>query len=303
MSAWLRHHAHSLAATIRRLLRTPATTLLSVLAIGVALALPLGAWVLVDGAQRLGPRLPGEPQLSVFLAADATGEDAARVAAALAKAPSVRRHRIVSKETALAELQRVEGMREILATLGSNPLPDAVVAELASSDPESGRSLAAQLRQLPKVEIVQFDALWIRRLDGLLRLGVAATAVLAVLLGVGMVAIMFSTIRQQVLTQQAEVEVSRLIGATDAFIRRPFVYQGAVLGVAGGLTALAIVAGTLHYLNGEVGRLAATYGSDFRLSVPPAADLGALLALAGVLGWAGAFISVSEHLRRLRRPS
>jgi cell division transport system permease protein len=303
MRAWLRQHRQSLTATIRRLVRTPAATALSVLAIGVALALPLGAWVLVESAQRLAGQLPGEPQLSVFFASDATREDVARVAAALTKAPGVRGHRFVPKEDALAELQRAEGMREILATLGANPLPDAVVAELAPGDPDSGQRIAAQLRQLPKVELVQLDALWIQRLEALLRLGTVVTAVLAILLGVGMVAIMFNTIRQQVLTQQAEVEVSRLIGATDAFIRRPFVYQGAVLGLAGGLTALAIVAASLYALNAEVGRLAATYGSDFRLAVPPAQDLAALLTLAGVLGWAGAFMSVSKHLRELRPTS
>jgi len=126
--------------------------------------------------------------------------------------------------------------------------------------------------------------------------------VLAALLAVGMVAVTFNTVRQQVLTQQSEIEVSRLIGATDAFIRRPFVYQGALMGLAGGLAALGTVALSVHLLGSEVGRLAATYGSDFRLTLGPAAEIGMLLAFAGILGWAGAYLSVSKHLRRMALP-
>lgn len=301
MRAWLRHHAQCLAATLRRLVRTPVASALNVLAIGVAAALPLGAWVLLGNVQQLAGAGHADPQLSVFLAPDATREDAARVAAALGGAPGVRRYRLVPKEEAFAELQRAEGMREILAALGSNPLPDALVVDLAPGDPEAGERLATELRKLPKVAIVQLDALWLQRLDAALRLGAMAVGVLAVLLGVGMVAVTFNTIRQQILTQQAEIEVSRLIGATDAFVRRPFVYQGAVTGLLGGLVALGIVTGALHALNGEVGRLSATYGSGFRLTLPPAADLAALLGFAAALGWAGAYLSVSSHFHEVPR--
>jgi cell division transport system permease protein len=297
MRAWLRHHAQCLAATLRRLVRSPVASALNILAIGVALALPLGAWVLLGNAQRLAGHLDGDPQLSVFLAADATRADASRVAAALTGAPGVRRHRFVSKEEAAAELERAEGVREMLATLGSNPLPDALVVHLAPGDPDAAERLAVELRRLPKVALVQLDALWLQRLAAALRLGAVAVGILAALLAIGMVAVTFNTIRQQILTQQAEIEVSRLLGATDPFVRRPFVYQGAAMGLAGGLVALGIVAGALYALNGEVARLSATYASDFRLDLPPAADLGALLAFAGALGWAGAYLSVSRHFQ------
>jgi cell division transport system permease protein len=295
MRAWLRHHAQCLAATLRRLVRAPVASALNVLAIGVAVALPLGGWVLLGNAERLVGGVHADPQLSVFLARDATRADAARVAAALAGTPGVRGHRFVPKEEALADLQRADGMREILATLGSNPLPDALVVELAPGDPDRAQRLAAELRKLPGVAIVQLDALWLQRLDAALRLGAMAVGVLGVLLGTGMVAVTFNTIRQQILTQQAEIEVSRLIGATDAFVRRPFLYQGVVTGLGGGLVALGMVAAALYALDGEVSRLAATYGSGFRLGLPPVADLAALLGLAGALGWAGAYLSVSSH--------
>jgi len=300
MNAWLRHHGRSLAATLRRLGRSPGATALNVLAIGVALALPLGAWVLLANTARLAGHAAGDPQLAVFMALDAVRADAARVEAAVAGAPGVRRHRFVPKDQALAELKEAEGAREIAATLGANPLPDAVIVELVAGDAPAAERLAAELRTLPKVALVRLDALWLRRLDALLRLGAAAAALLAGLLAAGMIAVTFNTVRLQIVTQQAEIEVSRLVGATTSYIRRPFVWQGTLTGLAGGLLALGLVAGGLQFLNGAVGRLAVTYGSDFRLALPPVADLLACLALAGALGWAGAYLSVSKHLRELQ---
>ena len=266
------------------------------LAIGVALALPLGAWVVLANAQRLAGHAVGDPQLAVFMATDASRADAARVEAAVASAPGVRRHRFVPKDQALAELRQADGTREIAATLGSNPLPDAVIVELVPGNAPAAEGLAAELRGLPKVEVVQLDALWLQRLDALLRLGAAAVALLAGLLAVGMIAVTFNTVRLQIVTHQAEIEVSRLVGATTSYIRRPFVWQGAVIGFAGGVTALGLVAGSVYVVDGEVARLAATYRSDFRLSLPPLGDLAACLIFAGALGWVGAYLSVSRHL-------
>jgi cell division transport system permease protein len=296
MNAWLRHHGRSLAATLRRLARSPGAAALNVLAIGVALALPLGAWVVLANAQRLAGHVTGDPQLAVFMAPDAARADAARVEAAVANAPGVRRHRFVPKDQALAELKQAEGAREIAAMLGANPLPDAVIVELAPGDAPAAEQLAVELRKLPKVALVQLDALWLQRLDALLRLGATAVALLAGVLAVGMIAVTFNTVRLQIVTQQAEIEVSRLVGATTSYIRRPFVWQGTVTGLIGGLVALGLVAGGVELLNGEVTRLAATYGADFRLVLPPMADLVACLAFAGALGWAGAYLSVSRHL-------
>lgn len=296
MRAWLRHHGQSLVATIRRLARSPGATALNVLAIGVALALPLGAWVVLANAERLAGHAAGDPQLAVFMTLDAARADAARVETAVASAPGVRRSRFVPKDQALAELKQAEGAREIAATLGSNPLPDAVIVDLVLGNAPAAERLAAELRKLPKVALVQLDALWLQRLDALLRLGAAAVALLAGLLAVGMIAVTFNTVRLQIVTQQSEIEVSRLIGATVSYIRRPFVWQGTVIGLAGGLAALGLVAGSVQILNGEVARLAATYGSDFRLTLPPDGDLVACLGFAGALGWAGAYLSVSRHL-------
>jgi cell division transport system permease protein len=144
---------------------------------------------------------------------------------------------------------------------------------------------------------VQADSAWARRLGALERLGRLGLWLLAALLGAGLVAVIFNTIRLQILTQREEIEVSKLIGATDAFIRRPFYYLGLLQGAAGGVFALAIVAGLLAALNIEVRSLADSYGSGFRLAFLSASAAGVVLALAGGLGWLGAHLSVSRHLR------
>jgi cell division transport system permease protein len=300
MRAWLRHHLHSFGATVRRLGRTPFATALNALVIGVTLALPLGAWVLVTNLERLAGDLGADPQLSVFLATDAVRADAARIETALRGAPGVRSYRFVPKDEALAGMRRAEGLAGIAGSLASNPLPDAFVVALAPGEAAAAERLAAELRAAPKVAHVQFDAAWVKRLDAMLRLGGVAVGLLATLLAFGLVAVTFNTVRLQILTQRDEIEVSKLIGATDAYVRRPFFYQGALIGLAGGLAAVALVAGTLAVLNVEVGGLAATYGSHFRLGLPEPGDLAAVLAFSSGLGWLGAFLSVSRHLAAIQ---
>jgi cell division transport system permease protein len=302
VKAWLRHHRQSLTGTLRRLLRTPGATLLNVISIAVALALPLGAWVSLSNAERLGGNLMRGPQLAVFLAKDASRSDAARVEAALGESSTARRIRFVSKDDALAELKRSEAVAEITAALGGNPLPDAFIVELNPSNPAGAERLAAEVGKLPKVALVQLDAVWVKRLDALLRIGSTLVIILAVLLGVGMVAVTFNTIRLQILTQREEIELIRLIGGTDAFIRRPLLYQGALVGIAAGLVALGLVQGAVHALNAEVAQLAATYGSSFRLVLPATGDLLAVLGIAAALGWIGSYLSVSRHLYFPTRP-
>lgn len=300
MRAWLQHHLESLRATVRRLARAPLATALNALVIGVTFALPLGAWVVVVNLERLAGHLGADPQLSVFLATDAARSDAARVEAALKGAPGVRSFRFVPKDEALAEMKRAAGLAEIATSLGANPLPDAFVVALGPGDAAAAERLAETLRAVPKVAHVQLDSAWVKRLEAILRLGAVAVGLVAVLLAFGLVAVTFNTIRLQILTQRNEIEVSKLIGATDAYVRRPFYYQGTLIGLAGGLAALGVVAASVAILNGEVGRLAATYGSEFRLQLPDPADLAAVLVFSGALGWCGAFLSVSRHLAEIQ---
>ena len=288
MRAWLRQHREALARAIPRI------GLLNALVIGIALALPAGGYALLESVRAVAGRLAVEPQISVFLDAKRTSADA--LGAILKRDPRVARLRFVPRDQALKELVAVQGMAELVAALGRNPLPDAFIVTTSEEDLEP---LAKDLAKLPGVAQVQADALWARRLASLARLARTALWLLAGVLGAALIAVTFNTIRLQILTQRDEIEVSKLIGATDAFIRRPFYYAGLLQGLAGGVLALAIVGGALALLNREVRLLAESYGSDFRFAVPAAGDSLAFLVLAGLLGWLGAHLSVSRHLREI----
>jgi cell division transport system permease protein len=294
MSAWLHQHRQALGSALTRFLRTAG--LLSALVIGVALALPAGGYALLEGLHGLGARLSLTPQISVFLRPEAKRTEADALGSALRADRRIDRVRFVSREEALKELSAVQGVPEVIAALGRNPLPDAFVVSVKEEELEP---LAAELRKMPAVGHVQADTVWARRLAALAGIGRLALWLLAALLGVGLVAVIFNTIRLQVLTQREEIEVLKLIGATDAFIRRPFYYLGLLQGLAGGAVALAIVGAGLALLNREVRALSESYGSGFRFVFLSAGDAIAIVAFAALIGWLGAYLSVAKHLREM----
>src|SRR5712691_7478270 len=289
--AWIQHHVLSFAQTLARLARSPFATALNVVAIAVALA--LGAYCVLGNLESVSHKISVEPQVSVFLAGDAAKADIVAVEARLKAAGGVRAVRFVSRETALVELSRTAGMQEVIASLRRNPLPDAFVVTLAASDPALADQLELQFKSLSKVAHVQADSAWVRRLDALLRLGRTAVVLLSALLGLALVAVTFNTIRLQILTQRDEIELCRLIGATHAYIRRPFFYLGSLLGL---VAALAIVLAALAVLNRDLEQVAPLYGSDLRLRFPNLEEMLAALAASVALGWLGAYLSVSRHL-------
>jgi cell division transport system permease protein len=294
MNAWLRQHAAALRSALGRL--TKPAGLLSAAVIGIAVSLPTGGYALLESLRGVAARVTLEPQISLFLAPEASRAQADALGKALRADRRLSGVHFVPREAALKELAAVQGLSEVIASLGRNPLPDAFIV---TSQTESLETLATELARLPGVAHVQADTLWARRLAALARIGRLGLGLLAALLGAGLVAVTFNTIRLQILTQREEIEVSKLIGATDAFIRRPFYYLGLLQGAAGGVIALAIVAALLALLNREVSALATSYGSSFRLSFLSPADAVATLALAGMLGWLGALLSVSRHLRAI----
>lgn len=296
MRGWLLHHRQAAAHALRRLAATPLNTLLGALVLGIALALPAGGEMLLANFQRLAQRIAATPQISVFMTLDATKKEVAEVESRLRKHPQTKRLTYVPREETLRRLKESEGLGEVIESLPRNPFPDAFVVLPAGEAPELLEAMRAEFAQYPRVEHVQLDSAWVRKLDALLRLARLTVMLLAIVLGVALVAITFNTIRLQVLTQEAEIEVSRLLGATDAFIRRPFYYFGALQGLAGGLVAWLVVFLATLLLRGPVADLAALYGIAFSLHILPLADSAILLGLAALLGWAGARLSLARHL-------
>lgn len=294
MRVWLRQHREALAHALGRLAAQRAASLLNALVIGVALSLPAGGYVLLSDLRGVAQRGSLEPQVSVFLQHNAPRE---ALEAQMRRDRRIEAFRFVSRDQALAELRVAEGLADVVAELEQNPLPDAFVLRGRDGDPATLAALAASLRKLPGVARVQVDSAWAERLAALAHTGRLALGVLAVVLATGLVAVTFNTIRLQILTQREVIEVSRLLGATDAFVRRPLLYLGLLQGVAGGALALAILGAGLAVLNQGVGELARAYGSDFRLGFLPWADALSLAVFAGFLGWLGSALSVSKYLR------
>jgi cell division transport system permease protein len=286
MSAWLRHHREALGAGLRRL------SFLNALVVGIALALPAGGYAVLESLRPAGARLALEPRISVFLEPELRRADAEVLGKRLRADPRVGSVRFVPREDALKEMSSIQGLSEVIAALGRNPLPDAFVIT-------ARQDIAAELGKLPGVAYVQADAVWARRLAAAAAVVELALSLLTALLGAALVAVTFNTIRLQILTRRDEIEVSKLLGATDAFIGRPFYYLGFLQGIVGGLVALAVVAVALALLNREVATLAESYGSNFRVGFLPIWEaLGAVFG-AGVLGWMGARLSVGRHLRTI----
>ena len=297
MRAWARLHAMAFAATLGRLARTPFATLLNVLVIGIALALPAGAYALLVDLQAAARGVSGDPEISVFMTLDAKKEEVAAIGPRLRAEAAVARVDFKPREAALDDLKKNPAMGDVIAALNQNPLPDAYIVRLKENDGDALEKMAATIRGWPKVEVVQIDSAWVRRVATAIQVGRMGVLVLAGLLSFALLAVTFNTIRLQILTQREEIEVSKLLGATNSTIRRPFYYYGVLLGLLGGGAAGLIVYGALQFMNTGVAELARLYASDFRLDFLPAGDLAAILLFAAILGWLGAWLSVTRHLR------
>ncbi len=296
MKNWIRQHRRSLAVTLARLARTPLASAFNIGVVGVALALPLAFYVILVNLQSLAQDKAPTPQISLFLALDAQASDAREIENRLKKHAAIARYRFIPRDQALTELKAKSGLSDVISSLGRNPLPDGFVIDARESASAALEKLRDEFKAWPKVEHVQLDSAWARRLDATLQLGRLIVLALAALLAFALVAITFNTIRLQILTQRAEIEVAKLIGATNPFIRRPFLYFGAMLGLAGGVTGWFIVWAGLWLLNDRLGSLTQLYGASFTLRHLSLPDAASLCLFAAALGWLGAWLSASRNL-------
>lgn len=299
MKVWWLQHRLAMRDTLRRLGHTPFATSMAILVIGVALSLPVGLYVLLQNGEKLAGQLHDSTQINIFLDTAALTEDVGKLEQLLRKEPLLRKLTFIPKERALEELAEQGNLGDVVSSLGRNPLPDAFVFEPSTNEPLALRQLNERLMALPKVTHVQLDSEWVQRLNAILLLGKQATLLLGAILSFALVAIAANTIRLQLLTRQEEVKVAKFIGATDAFIRRPLLYFGALQGLAGGLAAWGIVYGGLEYLNRDIVRLARLYGSNYQFHMLTPLDSASLMLFAMWLCWVSAYFAVSRHLRYL----
>ncbi len=298
MIGWLRHQKHALASAIRRLRAQPVASLLTALAMGVAISLPSGLYLILGNLNQVAGDLPAQPEISVFLDAAATTAQKQAIAARM-KQSDIAQARLVTKEAALAALSAAQDLADITAGLTDNPLPDAWVVRPRAATREGLTRVADELAKLPGVADTHLDSEWAERLQAALAIGRTGVWLLAGLFAIALVAISGNAIRAQVLTRRDEIQVSRLIGATDRYARRPFLYLGALQGLLGGLAAggvLALAGGVLH---APVEHLASLYGSGFQLQPPGSLEIAVVLGMTTLFGWLGAWLSVTRALRQV----
>lgn len=307
MRTWLGQHACALSDALRHLARPRSGFFLNMLVVAIALALPFAGLTVLENVRPLSEQLAVEPEISIFLAMDTPRDRvtalAPQIRSIVQATRSTGKLEFVSRENALGALKNRSGLADAVTALGANPLPDGYVLKLAgfrdAAEATRVDMIAAQLKALPGVDYVQVDSAWVKRLAALLHVLRLALAFLAATLGAVVVAVVFNTIRLQVMSQREEIEVMQLVGATDAYIYRPFYYTGALLGLCAGALALGAVALALGPLNGAIADVARLYASEFRLAPLGLLPSLALLAVSAALGWVGSGFSVRRHLARI----
>jgi cell division transport system permease protein len=296
--AWFNHHAHSLVSSLGRALRRPWATLLTIGVMAVALALPLGLWAVLDNIARFGGEVQQSREITVFLKPGLAPDRVQALATNLRGRGDVAGVQVKTPDEGLQELRERGGLGDAIDALGDNPLPSVLVVAPRGDE----TALAESLSALPEADQVQRDAQWRKRLDGWLRFGGRAVWVLGLLLGLGALLVVGNTVRLDIQSRREEIGVLQLLGASDGFIRRPFLYLGAWYGLAAGALALGLLTLAAWSLRAPLADLAATYGSRFQLSGFAPQVLVGVVVGAALLGWLGAGL-VTGHFLRQTRPT
>jgi cell division transport system permease protein len=294
-------HAQALLSAFGRLTRQPLGTVLTVFVIAIALALPTTLWLLVKNARIAAGDVTDSIELSVFFKADVPLEQAEQLAAAARQRPGVGEVTLIAADDALEEFRQYSGFGAALDALQGNPLPHVIVVkpEVLYANPSGVESLKRYLAAWPEVETVQFDGEWVRRLTAILDLLRNVFVVFAVVLGIGVLAVVGNAIRLEIRARRSEIEVTKLVGGTNAFVRRPFLYEGVVFGLLGGGAAVGIVSLAVASLIEPVGRLALLYGGQFVLSGIGAIEATVLVVGGALLGVIGAWLGAARLIARI----
>jgi cell division transport system permease protein len=298
VQVWLLRHAQVALSSLGRLYRAPAASLMTAAVIGIALALPSGLYLLTGNLQRLGSQWGGGADLSLFLRQDISLNDGEALAARLRSWPEIGQLTLISPDEALSEFRELSGFGDALDVLEENPLPTvvAITPTAASSDPQTSAALLARLQQLPEVELAQLDLEWVKRFQAIVEIVRRSIWVMGLLLGLAVLLITGNTIRLEIQNRREEIEITKLIGATGAFIRRPFLYSGAWYGLSGALVAVLLVELAFFQLDEPVRQLAGLYHSSFALQTLSFREVLDLLFFGAVLGLLGAWLAVGRHL-------
>lgn len=299
--AWMAHHSTTAIDSLLRLLRTPLQSLMTWLVVAIAVALPAVLYIALTNIQNIGYSWQDSSQISVFLNKQVSDSQAEELRRRWVSRADIAQVTYVSPTTALEEFKTASGLGDVVDSLDENPLPGVLLVQpgLAGSTPAGLAALEQVLRQEPLVTDVRIDMQWVQRLHQFMAVAQRVVMALAGLLALGVILVIGNTIRLAIENRRDEILVVKLVGGTNAYVRRPFLYTGLWYGLGGGLLALVLLAIGLGWLGGPVAHLADLYQSSFRLQGLGFIHSLQLVLLAGITGLLGAWIAVGRHLSHI----
>ena len=291
-------HIQVALASLGRLTRAPVGTLMTATVIGIAVSLPAGMWVLLDNVKQISGSWEGGASISMFLNIDTTDTEISSLTARLNNMPEISDIQLITRDDALVEFQQFSGFGKALDVLQENPLPPVLIVTptLEHSSPEQAEKLLKTLNRESHTDFAQLDLEWVRRFHAITEIAIRAVIVLATVLSTAVLLIIGNTIRLEIQNRHEEIEITKLIGGTNAFIRRPFLYSGFWYGLLGGAIAWLLVTVSLWLLAGPIEKLTGLYQSEFRLDVLSMPTTTVLLLGTAILGLLGSLIAVGRHL-------
>lgn len=296
---WRRHHSHSAAESLAKVLQQPVASVMTWLVIGIAIALPAGLWVVLDNVARVSAQWDSPARLSVFLGREVSAERAQALALEWQRREDVRAVRFVHRDQALEAFIRSSKLGDVAADLPENPLPHLLLVDPAREEAGASAGLRDALAAATEVDEVVLDSAWLQRLAALMALGRRAVSILAVLLLAAVVLVLGNTMRLAIESRREEIVIIKLVGGSDAFARRPLLYTGLWFGLGGGVCAALLVTLGVALLAGAVEALARAYQSAFELRGPSLLDSLHCVLTGAALGLAGAWLAVARHLRAI----
>ena len=299
VSAWLLHHLQSMIFSLGKIYQAPATTIMTVSVIGITLSLPGGFYLFLKNIDAISGDFRSTTQISLFLDLGVTEDRARALEKEIAGMDNVVSTRFISREQSLEEFRRDSGFGKSIDTLSSNPLPHTILVEPGEVDTFTVRNLLNRLQAMPEVEIAKLDTEWLERLYTIIEIARRSVTIITILFAFAVLLIIGNTIRLDIQNRYQEIVVTKLIGATDAFIRRPFLYGGVWYGFLGGIISWLIVEIGYLAIAGPLQRLNLLYQSDMRLITFSLHDFMILILSSTVLGLAGSWIAVARHLSKI----
>jgi cell division transport system permease protein len=302
LRSWLQHHRLSALDSLQRLLRGAFSSVMTWLVIGIAMALPVGLSVALQNVSAVSGNWESPAQISLFLRAEMSVQAAQQLQQRFEARDDVAATRLVSREEALAEFQQLSGFGDVLRNLDDNPLPNLILVTPAAGalEGEQAALLQAKLQREPGVARAVLDMAWVQRLNALMLLSQRLVLVLATILALSVLLVIGNTIRLTIQNRRDEIVVIKLVGGSDAFVRRPFLYTGLWYGLGGASLAWLIVSAALWGLRVPLSALALLYQSDFHLQGLTAGSGLQLLLLGAALGLIGAWLAVARHLSAIQ---